>query len=218
MRDRFGPAGSCEARFARQRLRCAARRTDSLRAQAGGELDLHGDVERQLGHPDRTACVAARVPEDFNQKVRAAINHRRSLVKTRGAIDHSKHPDHALDPLQTTELCVQRREDREPRHARGLLPLLQREIPPNLSLHLYGPRDRSVSTDMHDASVDHACEVVPSRWKRRRKLNPKLPETINNHRGRLTGDDRFQQTIPPQHTMATSVLVTDRRWRQSLGG
>jgi hypothetical protein len=72
-------------------------------------------------------------------------------------------------------------------------------------LHHDLSRDRSVPADMHDAGVDHACEVIASRWKRRRKLDPKLPETTRNHGGRLTGDDRFHGTISPQYTTASAT-------------
>ena len=62
--DEIAPLGVAPAAPIRR-----SRGTDACDA-----LDLDGDVEGQLGHPDRAASVAAPLSEDIDEQIRAAVD------------------------------------------------------------------------------------------------------------------------------------------------
>ena len=86
-----------------------------LAAEPGDDLNLDGNASRQLGHTDRCTGMAPGITEHLDQQIRAPIQDRRGLVKTRGHVHHAKDLDNPLDPVQIAQFGLKGGENRQGR-------------------------------------------------------------------------------------------------------
>src|SRR5918995_3041281 len=66
-------------------------------------LDLDWNLTRQGHKSNRGTRMPARVPEDFDEEVRAAIDYLRLLLEVGSAVHHAEDFDHPGDTVQIAE-------------------------------------------------------------------------------------------------------------------
>src|SRR6478609_9497396 len=148
------------------------------RVDRGDELDLHRDVEGELGEADGGPRVTPGVAEHLHEQVGAPVDDGGCPVESGRDIDHAEHLHDAADAVQVAELGTERREDRARRHAGRLHPLLERHVPSDLAGDHPVAGDGTVPTDVDEPTLDHAPHVVPRGREHGRELDPELHQPV----------------------------------------
>src|SRR5258708_1492218 len=152
-----------------------------LRPEASDQLDLNGDVERQLCKPDSAASVPSGALEDLDQQIGASIDDRWSLVEAGRDIHHSEYFDDPRDAVEVTEFGLQGSQDRQTCLPRGIAALLQSQVSADLAADDLVAVDRSVPSHVHDPVVYDASQVV-TRWRKHgRKHDSELLKSLSDH-------------------------------------
>src|SRR5712672_838157 len=76
----------------------------------------------------------AGLTEHFHHEIRKSVDHERLVSETFGRVDHAKHLDHALDPIEAAERGADLRQHDEASLPRRLSALLHREVLAELAL------------------------------------------------------------------------------------
>lgn len=73
--------------------------------------NFDGEIEGQLGHSDRGACVLACVPENLNEAIRAAVDYFGLIYKAGRTVHHSTHFDDLPDGIKRADRLPQRLQE-----------------------------------------------------------------------------------------------------------
>ena len=110
-------------------LHLASNTSIGLRSDLDLAFDLDWNVERQLGHTDRAARVAADLrSEHLEHEIRKTIDDGGLLDEPGCGVDHAKNPRPRRDAIEIPESAAQAAEDGERRKAGSGVSLFDREV------------------------------------------------------------------------------------------
>ena len=157
--------------------------TRALRGEFNLALNLHRNIERQLGHAHGAAAVGSDFgAEQFEDQIREPVDDAGLLAEARCRVHHAKHARPAGYAVQATrcvtQCALQAAQNRQRGEAGGGVALLQRHLPPQLAQRL---REGAVRVLRPVAGDQRAVANDPNRLKRQ------------NHAGRRLHGQRQRQ-------------------------
>jgi len=138
-------------------------------------LDLDGDIERQFGQADSTACVRSDLrPKRTEYEIGEAVDDIRLTNEARRRVDHSENAAPTRDALQASELALETSENSEAGQARSYVGLLLGHVSTDLA---QGQSERAIGVswampgeDCPTAHDAHPGEGQRYAWRQLQRL------------------------------------------------
>src|SRR5260221_5496826 len=89
---------------------------------------------REPRHTNGGARMFAGLTEHFHHEIGKSVDHERLVAETFGRVNHAKHLDHALDPIEAAERGADLRQHNEASLPCRLSALLHRKVLAELAL------------------------------------------------------------------------------------
>ena len=134
------------------------------------DLDDHLHLDHRAGrqgvHADRGAGMAAALPEDGHEEVRATVQDLGLLRKGIGALNESAHAHDATNLGEVADLRLERGQQLQSARPRGGLRLLLGQGRRDFSGdHLAISRPRNLAGEKHEIAAAHRRHVVGDHWR-----------------------------------------------------
>ena len=171
---------------------CPFHKADQLLASISTEIK----VRFVDFHAER---VAAPLAEDLDHQLAEAVDDLWMPLKVRRGVDHPQHFQNPIDAIETAELGLQRRQDRQPHLPGRVPPLLFSQVIADFAANHRAVRQvRAMAGDVDDVPGLYNGVIDPGRFGSRRKLQLQLIKTgIRIHDGDLcNADDDSPSHLP----------------------